>query len=208
MKFLKCAILSFVTCLAQTAGFNCPPYSTTNTNSADVDYETCSIYACGGTTIIASGCGIDSNSVGNQYLRLFSAANSQVSVSVYCGTGSFAVINYTVPSGMDCQIYSLHEGCYQDTTCGGTIDVSGASASANPTAFPSLFPSPTPTAAPTRVPSFDPSQFPSHIPTVRPSSIPTPSPTLYPTPTLHPTIAPGINAHKLFLALLNLYCVY
>lgn len=70
---------SVTTSLAPTSApytFDCPVYSTSDSNSDMQNYGTCEVYACPGAALTLSGC--NTNCVGDQYLRLYSAAGDEV----------------------------------------------------------------------------------------------------------------------------------
>jgi hypothetical protein len=104
----------------------CPYYSTSNTNNAIMNYDTCDFYACPGTKLTISGCDSNGRCQSDQYLRLFDASNNQItSNDDYCSVCS--QITYTLKQ--PCQIYSIHEGCYSTSSCSGTISISSSSTS-------------------------------------------------------------------------------
>ena len=131
------------------ATFNCLPYETSDTNNDLQNYETCTLFACPGASVLLSGCNAECE--GDQYLRLFDSNETQVDYNDDgCGSGSYSLcaqIAY-VTSG-PCQNYFLHEGCADSETCGGTIVVTGGQP------VVPFIPTPAPTAAPTNAEPFN-----------------------------------------------------
>jgi hypothetical protein len=204
----------------------CSTYFKSNTNSGQQNYAICQIEACSGDTIVASGCVGSGHCAGDQYLRLFDEYEKDLLISNDDGGGGCglcSLLNYTVAAsdGGDrvCQLFELHQGCFENTTCSGQIVVTGGvvkssaptvkptsfptnpptlkpspNPTPNPTADPTGKPTPQPTSRPTDSPTFSPSQAPTVLPSFSPSNIPTPFPTASPTvragnPTPIPTTA-------------------
>lgn len=106
----------------------CSPYSTTNTNYDTQNYDTCFIYSCPGSQLVASGC--NAECVGDQYFILLNYDDVEVAVNddgAGADCGLCAEITYTTTQA--CQVYSLREGCYGSESCGGEVDVTGGSTS-------------------------------------------------------------------------------
>jgi hypothetical protein len=105
----------------------CDPYDANNASFATRNFGVCSVVACPGATVTASGCGAGNGGHDNdQYLQvvydgdIFVAQNDD-----YCVFRS--QVSWTVNSSWaHCQLYEIREGCYQDVHCTGTIAVSGA----------------------------------------------------------------------------------
>jgi hypothetical protein len=123
--------------------FRCAPYQATkHTHSAEKHYAECKFYACAGITLSASACDSSVGGKGDTYFRLFNSSGDQVSYD----DDSCALSEVVYTTTGDCQIYSLHQGCYgSKKSCGATngvlVTVTSAATSA---------PSPSPTtAAPT-----------------------------------------------------------
>ena len=188
----------------------CASYSTTSSNSAQVNYQTCGIYACPGTTFSVGNCLASSGSTygstgtlggstcsGDQYVILFDASGNQLSVS-HDSCGLCASLTYFVPMSSPCQTFSLHQGCYQQGACTGQMTVYGAAiaptpAYVQPTVSPTAAPTAPPTSIPTTMPTFKPTAAPSSVPSVAPSPVPSAKPTFIPSyvPTVLPTPAPS-----------------
>lgn len=143
--------------------FRCPRFRATNTDSARVNYVTCGITACGGSTFMANSCASYS---GNTFTTL--ATNTGLTLmsnedSPLCGPdqGS-AVITYTVPGpSQTCSVFVLRQGCFENTTCSGQMTVSGTSGVSaiparlnSPTMNPATSLSPTPATPIFSCPSF------------------------------------------------------
>jgi hypothetical protein len=114
-----------------TSSFACPAYAVTNTNSADQNYAYCSFTACGGSLLSVAGCGA---CTGNQYLQLYTQSSEGSAMYLAanddgCGiSGSCSTVTYAVPGlSTVCSLYTVHEGCYGSSTCGGTVTVTGGS---------------------------------------------------------------------------------
>ena len=102
----------------------CPPYSTANTLSDTTNYLACSFYACPGATFAVSGC--NSNCIGDQYLALADASGNLVASNddgAASACGLCSAFTYTASTEV-CQLYSVREGCFANTTCAGGITVS------------------------------------------------------------------------------------
>jgi hypothetical protein len=118
----------------------CPYYNASHTNYALQNYETCTIYACPRTELVIGSC--DSTTChGDQYLTLIEesgrlAAHNDDS----CGICSQISFTTTGP----CQTYRVQEGCYNDESCGGIVEVRVGVAH-NPTSQPSFIPTIFPT---------------------------------------------------------------
>jgi hypothetical protein len=117
----------------------CPDYNASNTNFAQQNYETCGIYACPGTELVIGSC--DSTTChGDQYLSLIEESGRLIAHNDdSCGLCSQIAFTTTGP----CQTYRVQEGCYNDESCGGTVEVrEGASyiPSALPSFSPTVFP--------------------------------------------------------------------
>jgi hypothetical protein len=97
----------------------------------------CSIYACGGSTLILSACG-DQDCRGDQYLKLFDAESKQVAENDNsCGLCS--LVNYTIPAKASCAQFTLRQGCANSAECSGIVRISGGIYQEQ-TNSPSLFP--------------------------------------------------------------------
>ena len=81
---------------------------------------TCSIYACGDTTLYISSCYGNTTCVGDTNLRL-SDQFRRVVASNDDSCGLCSVIAYSIPKGTQCQLYNLRQGCFSFSTCGGTV---------------------------------------------------------------------------------------
>lgn len=106
----------------------------------------CIVQACGGDTIVASGCSSDGGScTGDTYFSLYSTSGgvpvtSLVSNDNSCGYCS--KVSYTVPgSASSCSLYELQQSC-KSQTCSGYTALS-TSAVLSPNQTPSPTPSPT-----------------------------------------------------------------
>lgn len=98
--------------------YPCPKYSASNTDSANQHYSTCSFIACGGTTVIVSGCGCS----GDQFLQLYDSSGFLTDGDEECG--QCAAMAYTVPGdSATCSTFTIHEGCYSSESCSGTVAV-------------------------------------------------------------------------------------
>jgi hypothetical protein len=109
--------------------YGCTPYSATNTYSASRNTPTCSMYLCptdyilittcpdtiSGAAFTSDPCLSFQNSTGAEV-----AYNDDASPSCPSGILS-ATLNYTVPRGVPCQTYVLHEGCSARKTCSATV---------------------------------------------------------------------------------------
>ena len=101
----------------------CPSFLVTSTNSASINYDTCSFTACPGDTMVMStffpgNCSVDT------YLKLFdpSTGNKLAENDDY-DDSLCSQITYTFTSS--CRAYTVAEGCYQSLTCGGQVTYSG-----------------------------------------------------------------------------------
>ena len=105
----------------------CQAYSATNTNQNTQNYGTCQFTACPGQQFNVNGC--DATCVGDQYLTLYDAFGNQVATNDDGGgsCGVCSMFAYTPPSSAACQTYTLREGCWSSSSCGGTIRVSSGS---------------------------------------------------------------------------------
>lgn len=89
-----------------------------------------------------------------QYLKLYNESNNFFKENDdSCGPCSKITYKLIQP----CQTYSIHEGCYDSDSCGGTLLVTGGisgtySPTPIPTSDPSSDPSTSPTASPTMAP--------------------------------------------------------
>ena len=100
----------------------CMPFTASNGKTV-----TCSIYACGDTTLYISSCYGNTTCVGDTNLRLAEEFNkNKIVASNDDSCGSCSVIAYSIPKGTRCQLYNLRQGCYSFSTCGGTVQVKGA----------------------------------------------------------------------------------
>ena len=143
--------------------FSCPAFRATNTNNARVNFVSCGITACGGSTFTADSC---ASYTGNTFASLVTTAGLLLSSnedSPLCGPGEgSAVITYTVPGSSDnCPVFVLRQGCFQNTTCSGQMVISGTSGVASlpvrlnsPTMNPAASLSPTPGTPIFSCPSF------------------------------------------------------
>jgi len=121
-------------------------YSASDTNSAQQNYATACVDACGATTLTFSACG--SMNATDTYFRLFSGSTLVAENNDYCGVASEIV--YTVPgSPSDCGSFCLHMGCAGPESCNATVSANYTTEPAprflfyerDPAADPSLIPS-------------------------------------------------------------------
>jgi hypothetical protein len=103
----------------------CAPYTASDTNFAVDAHSVCLIGACPGTTITASLCG-SVNDGSDTYLVLLNDDGDVLAHNDdFPGCDSSSQLNYTV-TGSKCQTYSLWEGCYEMSSCYGTVVVTGS----------------------------------------------------------------------------------
>ena len=101
----------------------CPSFSVTNTNSATINYATCSFTACPGDTVVMSTFSPGSCN-GDTYLRLFDPSTGDQLTENDDYDGSLcSQITYSFTSS--CRAYTVAQGCYQSLTCGGQVTYSG-----------------------------------------------------------------------------------
>jgi len=126
----------------------CPSFSVTDTNSASINYATCSFTACPGDTVVMSTFSPGSCN-GDTYLRLFDpSTGNQLTENDDFNDSPCSQITYTFTSS--CRTYTLREGCYKSLTCGGQVTYSGNTL---PTRIPSIIPSSIPSLELTNNPS-------------------------------------------------------
>ena len=128
-------------------------YTATNTASATQNTVNEDIYVCPGYDLIFSLCNEAGGSCsGDTYLRLFDEAGAEVQANDdSCSRCASIEHSFTAP----CQIYSLHQGCWSSSDCGGTVKINHN----NPDS-PSISPVAAPVTAPT-VPSTAPASAPT-----------------------------------------------
>jgi hypothetical protein len=109
----------------------CGHYSTRNSNNALKNYATCRVTMCPGETVTVSLCRSDNNNIsvsGDSYLRLTSAAVNGSSIEYaksddFCGLdGLDSRISYEA-NITKCADFEIHEGCFSDGRCSGTVGV-------------------------------------------------------------------------------------
>ncbi|KAJ1429394.1 hypothetical protein B484DRAFT_60668 [Ochromonadaceae sp. CCMP2298] len=138
---------------ASTTETACTPFSVSQTNSADVNYAVCSIYACAGETIVMTTCPDSAGAcTGDTYLKLYtSSAILLAGNDDTCGVCAQIEYDFT----LSCQTYELREGCYSTGACSGTT-VYYTKTVAAPTAALTHAPSSEPTGQPSSQPSSQP----------------------------------------------------
>ena len=165
----------------------CPSFSVTYTNSATINYATCSFTACPGDTVVMSTFNPGS-CTGDTYLRLFdpSTGNQLAENDDYDDSLCSQITYAFTPS---CRTYALRQGCYSSSTCGGQVTYSGNTLptqtpsiipstihslqlSNNPSNRQTFKPSQSPSIIPSTIPSLKLSNNPSKLPTVKPSQSP------------------------------------
>ena len=155
----------------------CPSFFVTNTNTATINYDTCSFIACPGDIVVMTTFSPGSCS-GDTFLRLYDPSTGNQLAENDDFNGSLcSQITYTFTSS--CRAYTLKEGCYQSSSCEGQVSYSGNTL---PTRIPSIIPSTIPLLQrsnnPSQLQSITPSQAPSIIPSTDTTAIPsTSSPT-------------------------------
>jgi hypothetical protein len=100
----------------------CPSFSVTDTNTATINYATCSFTACPGDTMVMSTFSPGSCS-GDTYLRLYDpSTGNQLTENDDFNDSLCSQITYTFT--FSCRSYQLIEGCYQSLSCGGQVTYS------------------------------------------------------------------------------------
>lgn len=94
--------------------FTCPAYSAVNTNNAQRNYEQCTVTLYAGSTYRITLC--DTESTGDNYLRLVKGERQLKQSDDYCGAAS--QITYQISTTDD---YHIIEGCYDNGPCGGQV---------------------------------------------------------------------------------------
>jgi len=89
---------------------------------------------------------------GDQFIRLYNNQSSQVGYDGDSGGSNCALLIYSPIVGSGCRSYTLQQGCYSSTSCGGTFSVVQRNVTGNFTASPSKFPTKIPTKGPTKSP--------------------------------------------------------
>mmetsp|Transcript_23813 Transcript_23813/g.44217 ORF Transcript_23813/g.44217 Transcript_23813/m.44217 type:complete len:545 (+) Transcript_23813:149-1783(+) len=162
----------------------CDEYEVTGDNRAlgNMTVE-CKIWGCPGQNIEVNLC---RHSFGDTYIRLYNALGADVARNDDGGCGQYggSRLWYNVfTKGVTCRWFYLHQGCYDEVTCGGQTYVT-VLGSGHPTSIPSGEPSGQPTSVPT-----SPTSQPSNQPSTEPSGQPSVEPTiLY---TAEPSSAPS-----------------
>ena len=157
--------------LQPTFGQICPPYSASNTNNALENFAVCGVYACPGTTVTISNCGL--GCVGDQFLRLVDSISSKEVAFDDDGCGGSSQcsrLTYTVPAGM-CKTFFIHEGCHDNGQCEGVVNFIGNGGS-QPAILATAVPTPLSTFAPTFVHTNSPTPL-LGSPTANPTMVPT-----------------------------------
>jgi len=95
-----------------------PPFSASNTADATINTVINTVNVCHGTVVEFATCNEGKVCNGDTFLRLYDAANHQIaSNDDRCGFCSRIKHTFTGP----CQTYSLHQGCFRETNCGGQV---------------------------------------------------------------------------------------
>jgi len=96
-------------------------YSTGLTGDATRNTVDQSIYVCPGTKITFQTCKANKSCDGDTFLRLYDplALSELSSNDDACGTCSAMTYSFT----KQCQYYTVQQGCFQDTNCGGTTNL-------------------------------------------------------------------------------------
>lgn len=145
----------------------CPPFSVSRTNNAlDGNYATCSIEACGGSTLTAGNCDIKNPGLGcsgDQFFRLYDSTGTNVATNDDA-CGLCAKVVYSLPVGAACQTFTLRQGCSGNSACAGSVAVAGGIVKP---VVPSQVPSPRPSLIPTNYVANTPTKSPAT--TLRPS---------------------------------------
>ncbi len=105
----------------------CAPYTATNTDTDTINYSECIFQVCPSS----SGSGfrpvdIDgSNCVDDTYIALYDMYGNLIAENDdgYDVVGSCSQITANLLICSECVNYTIHEGCYEDTACGGTLVV-------------------------------------------------------------------------------------
>jgi len=108
----------------------CRPYSLSSTGNAETNVEHCRMYVCPGVTLQFATCHDDGKTCsGDTYLRLFRTSNNQELAfnDDHCGYCSKIVHTFDEP----CQEYSIVQGCFEGTSCEGTVRITQLNAESN-----------------------------------------------------------------------------
>jgi len=97
-----------------------PAYTASDTSSAQqktVDEE---LFVCPGTTLTFSMCGAAGACNGDTYMRLLDASGSEIALNDdTCGVCSSITMKFNAP----CQTYTVKQGCFGSSSCGGTVAI-------------------------------------------------------------------------------------
>ena len=100
----------------------CGQYDTTMTHHAMTNFGTCDMWVCPGTKLSMSMCSSEGDCWGNTVLRLYDSFNHTVQYAGnddHCDSCSEITYHFTKP----CQWYTLREGCWGASRCGGRVIV-------------------------------------------------------------------------------------
>ena len=103
----------------------CPKFTSSHSNSALFNYQSCNIYACPGTVMTMATCDEfgDFTCSGDTYLKLYDNKGSLLSSNddMFGSCGICSSISYTF--NLPCQYYTLREGCFEVGSCSGTVHI-------------------------------------------------------------------------------------
>lgn len=141
------------TAAPNTGPFSLPAYTASSTESAaNANSKVEQLRICKNAEIIFdTGCGCTSDT----YMRLYDGTSEVTLNDDSCGLCSR--ITHTFNDFEGCKVFSLYQGCWSNTACGGTVEITTVSGTAPvrvtstnpPTARPTARPTATPTARPT-----------------------------------------------------------
>lgn len=168
----------------------CSPYATSATMNADVNSPECVFSMCGDQQVVINNCAKET-CLGDTFIRLFNAAGVEVA-SNDDGCSLCSNMIYQSPPEYTCQNFTLREGCYDMTTCGGIFNITVGPIPVNSSYIPTNDDDQDPykygfaqsscvktvSIRPTMMPVLPPTYSPSNIPTKRPSRTPTYLPTI------------------------------
>ena len=99
----------------------CEAFRGTNTLDATQNTAICNLFACEGTRLAFRTCKENSKDCdGDTFLRLRQENGIDVAVNDD-GCGYCSYLEYEFPLGSGCQSYELHQGCYGEAECEGTV---------------------------------------------------------------------------------------
>jgi len=158
----------------------CSPFNATDTAGDTQNFQTCGVYACPGTTITVSMCPTygGGGCTGDPIMNLYDGTGLNLLAHNDDGPlGCGKCPQFTYSTSGVCQVYSIQQGCYQNSQCTGSAVIIGTPGSFSvlsypPTTRPTLAPTAEPTTPP---PTFGPSVAPSYLPG-RPTPLPTAAP--------------------------------